>query len=89
MTDEPTLKNRPKRGMRRTVDDAWFYDSDKVEEWFEDFEKKLRDMDFAKWFEENQEAIMQRWNLTSHCMRAELTPSEVLQFFVEKEVLGQ
>ena len=44
------LKNRPKRKIPIVEDNAWFnvstevYDSDEVDEWFEGFEKELRDI---------------------------------------------
>lgn len=47
--------------------------------------KKLEKIDFETWFKENSTRILSYHNLHSH---SGLTPSEVLEYFVQKELLG-
>lgn len=46
---------------------------------------QLRSMDFEKWFKDNSPTILMQLGLHSH---AGLTPREVLEYFVENEIIG-
>jgi hypothetical protein len=63
----------------------WFYRK-AVHDWKEAFEKKFKEIDFDKWYQENITNIMIRFDLHSH---SGIMPHEVLQYFVEKEILGE
>ena len=66
------LKNRPKLSKESFI----IYGL--VEEWFEGFEKRQRNMNFEEWIQENQEDLPLGYS-----------KAELLQLYVKKEILGE
>lgn len=74
--DEINLKNRPiLRYFRGTPYGR--LTKKQFADWFEGFEKKLRNMNFYEWIQENQEELPLGYS-----------KAQILELFVKKEILG-
>jgi len=82
---EPTLKTRPTYEATKLLD---FTKAEicqvvqEYEEWFEGFEKKLREFDLFTWLNENH-PDGEKW----HIHGAKIM--DTLSTFIEKEILGE